>query len=306
MRLLITDLHFLPSNVDQRLSELALAADLHAEPTLPLNAERYTMAFGGSRFKEWGLEHFKHLRFIQLSMAGYNHLPTQDWLNHGLVLANAKDVFSEPMAEWIVYHILDVIKRGAEHRAQQAQRQWHRLVNQELTQQTAIFYGAGSIAAATARKLAAFGVFCVGVNSDGRAQAQFDACVSFRDSKAFLAKADIVIMSLPLNEHTRGAFDAGYVDAIKEGAIFLNVGRGHVVDETRLVQRLKAGSLAHAALDVFDQEPLPEDHPLWSLANVTITPHNSGTSQHTPERLWQLLVENSYNFVKQKAIKHRL
>ena len=73
MRLLITDLHFLPTDVDQRLDELALAADLHAEPTLPTNAQSYTMAFGGSRYKEWGLESFKNLRFIQLSMAGYNH-----------------------------------------------------------------------------------------------------------------------------------------------------------------------------------------------------------------------------------------
>lgn len=306
MKLLITDTESLPNDLSQRLDELTCSATIHEQDELPTNPEHYTMVFGGRRFKQWGIDHFTNLSFFQLSMAGYNHLPVQTWKDKGIVLSNARDIFSDPIAEWVVFYMLMSAKQGILHLQQQANKAWIRQNNRELSDQVAIIYGSGSIGSAIAKRLKPFNVKCIGVNSNGRQVESFDACVAFKDSKAALAQADAVIMTLPLNDETRHAFDASYVETIKKGAIFLNVGRGHVVDEASLIKQLASKHIAFAALDVMDQEPLPIDHPFWTMDHVCITPHDSGTSEITKERLWTLLKSNVENFQTNQAIIHRL
>jgi phosphoglycerate dehydrogenase-like enzyme len=306
MKLIITDPEFLPPDLHNRLDELACEVYVHTSDEVPENPSSYTLAFGGRRFKQWGIKAFSNLQFLQLSMAGYNHLPVEAWKEKGIVLSNARDVFSDPIAEWVVFYMLMHAKQGLLHLKQQEEKVWIRQNNTELTHQSAIIYGSGSIGLAIAKRLKPFGVKCIGVNSNGRLIEGFDACVSFKESKALLAQADTVIMTLPLNHETRHAFDASYVETIKKGAIFLNVGRGHIVDEPTLIKQLKSKHIAFAALDVMDQEPLPEDHPFWTMNHVIITPHDSGTSSLTRERLWSLLKLNVNKFINHQPIHHRV
>ena len=306
MRLLITDSEFLPADLNERIHELGVDVCIHDADHIPADAASFNMAFGGRRFKQWGINAFSQLQFLQLSMAGYNHLPVDDWLAKGIKLSNARDVFSDPIAEWVVFYMLMYAKQGLLHLQQQAKKEWIRQNNSELTNQRAIIYGSGSIGLAIAHRLKPFGVTCIGVNSNGRYVNGFDDCVSFQASKAYLATADTVIMTLPLNDQTRHAFDSSYVKTIKQGAIFLNVGRGHVVDESTLIKQLQSKHIAFAAFDVMDQEPLPVEHPFWTMDNVIITPHDSGTSSITRERLWNLLKLNVEKFSKGEAIQHRV
>jgi phosphoglycerate dehydrogenase-like enzyme len=107
-----------------------------------------------------------------------------------------------------------------------------------------------------------------------------------------LADADVVVNTLPLTEQTRHLFDARSFAAMKTGAFFINVGRGGTVVTADLVEALKQGRVGGAGLDVTDPEPLPQDHPLWRLPNVIITPHVSADSEFEENRHWEIACEN--------------
>ena len=114
---------------------------------------------------------------------------------------------------------------------------------------------------------------------------------------ALAERADVVINATPLTDATRGVFDRAFFKRMKPSAYFINVGRGASVLTADLVAALEAGELAGAALDVTDPEPLPADHPLWSMTNVIITPHVAGSSDLRDERVWTFVQENLRRYV---------
>ena len=229
------------------------------------------------------IEKFTSLRFIQLTSAGYDRVPMEYVHEHGIEIYNARGVYSIPMAETAVAGVLDLYRKMYVFRENQKRHIWekHRDLL-EISGKTVGIFGFGSVGTECAKRFEAFGARVVGVNS------------SWAPDKAdlLLRESDIVICALPLTESTGHYFDAERISLMKPTAVFVNLSRGGTVDTAALAHALAEGRLHGAVLDVFEEEPLGTESPLWDMENVIITPHNSFVGDRNEERLWGLIREN--------------
>jgi phosphoglycerate dehydrogenase-like enzyme len=212
------------------------------------------------------------LQVVQVLSAGV------DWISgdvpEGVTLCNAGDTRSPAVAQWVVAAILaDLIgfRRAEEQRAEHAWAHWR---PRELAGKRVVIVGYGSIGRAVEQRLVPFGVRIARVARSARPGVE-----PVERLAAAVEGADVVVVLAPLSESTRGLVDEDVLAHMQDGALLVNAGRGPVVDTEALVAAVRAGRV-RAALDVTDPEPLPEDHVLWTLDDVLITPHNSGD---TPE-----------------------
>lgn len=304
MKLLISELETLPIDIESRVKLSGLDIDVIKNSEDIQHPDQYTVVFGGVAVKKLGLQAFSNLKWIHISSAGFNHLPIQEWKDAGILLTNAKHIFSDPIAEYVLFYTLMHYKKGLEHIHLQNQKTFTRLNNRELTHQVVTVLGTGSLAQAIAKRFRPFNVRLIGINTSGKSCDAFDATFPFSEVKPVLAKSDIVVMTLPLNDQTKGVFDASYFQAMKQDSIFINVGRGRIIDEMALVQHLNSKHLAMAVLDVMETEPLPGDSVLWTTPNLWITPHDSGVSEKTGIRLWELFLRNVVAYQAQEPMEN--
>jgi phosphoglycerate dehydrogenase-like enzyme len=147
----------------------------------------------------------------------------------------------------------------------------------------------------------------IGVNRSGTADSR-DVHEIHRTAELnqCLPEADAIVISAPLTDETRGLIDAAAIARCKPGTILVNVGRGGVVDEAALIEALRSGRLAGAALEVFAREPLPADSPLWDLPNVLVSPHTAGLSVREDERIVSLFVENLGRYLRGEPLRNRV
>lgn len=302
MRILLTELETLPKNVVPVLDSLGFKVDTYQEGNLSI--AHYDVVFGGSIIKQIGLESFKNLKWIQLSSAGYNHLPIEAWKQKGILVTNAKDVFSDPIAEYVLFYTLMFYKKGLEHLQLQEDKIFKRLTNRELENEVVCICGTGSLGQAIAKRFKPFNVKLIGINQTGHLVEGFDECKAISDIKTALSLSDIVVMTFPLNEKTEYFYDRSHFDAMKKGSIFINVGRGKVIDEKALVQTLNDSHLSFAVCDVMENEPLTSDSVLWRTNNLLITSHDSGVSDKTSQRLILLLIENMNRYQSNQPLRH--
>jgi phosphoglycerate dehydrogenase-like enzyme len=164
----------------------------------------------------------------------------------------------------------------------------------------------GHIGGEVARLAKACGMRTIGCRRSPRRPRHVDELVPPERLHGLLARSDFVVLALPLSAQTDGLIGARELAAMRSDAWLINVSRGQVIDEGALVRALQARSIAGACLDVFHQEPLPEDHALWSLPNVVITPHNSGFSPLNMERATDIYVENLSRFVAGRPLRNRI
>jgi phosphoglycerate dehydrogenase-like enzyme len=218
------------------------------------------------------------LRWVQGSMAGAGEVTKAAGLvETDVIVTTASGVYSEPLAEFVLMALLQHAKRLDRLRRDKARRRWNEAAVDTLRGKTLCLVGTGSIGRAVAEKARAFGMRVVGVKRavrpDDEAHGFTDALYPTEELREALSGAEYVAVTLPGTPQTRHLIDAGAIAAMKPGAYFVNVGRGSVVDEAALVEALGEGRLSGAALDVFEEEPLPEGSPLWDLPNVIISPH---------------------------------
>lgn len=236
---------------------------------------------------------FTGLKMIQLTSAGLDRVPLSYIKEKGIALYNARGVYSVPMAEWIVLKILELYKHSAGFYRAQQNKEWNKdRTLLELYGKTACIVGAGSIGQETAKRLGAFGVIVTAVDAMPVQSPFFDKIYTAGELEAALSQSDITILTLPLTEKTRHMFDTALFSKMKKGSILINVSRGAVVREEDLVQAVACGRLSGAALDVFEEEPLSKESPLWDMERVIVTPHNSFVSDNTNERLFGVIYEN--------------
>jgi phosphoglycerate dehydrogenase-like enzyme len=158
--------------------------------------------------------------------------------------------------------------------------------------------GLGGIGTEVARRAHAFGMTVTALRNSDRPGPPFVSRVGRSGQLLeYVRDADFVVNTLPLTDDTRGMFDAKVFDGMKQGAIFINVGRGATVVTAALVQALESGKLAGAGLDVVDPEPLPPGHPLWAMRHVIITPHVAADSDVDIETRWSVVRENLRRYV---------
>lgn len=217
------------------------------------------------------------LRWIHVAAAGVDKLLFDELVSSDVVVTNARGVFDRPIAEFVLASILAFTKDLYTSRNLQQVQTWRHRETLRLEGRHALVVGTGGIGRATARLLQAAGMVVRGAGRRPRNDdPDFGEVVESGDLAAHAGWADHLVIAAPLTAQTHGLVDAQVLAALPRGAQLVNVGRGPLVDEDALIAALRAGRLASAALDVFSIEPLPPDHPLWTVPGVVITPHMSG------------------------------
>lgn len=220
------------------------------------------------------------LRWVQASMAGAGEVAEKAGLqDKDVVVTTASGVYSGPLAEFALMALLQHVKDLDRLQRDKAEKRWREAHTDTLHGKTLCIVGMGNIGRAVAARARPFGMRAVGVKravrEDDEAWGYADELYATRDLRSALRKADYVVVTLPGTPETHRLLGAKAISAIKPGAYFVNVGRGKTVDEETLVEALKSGQLSGAALDVFEEEPLPERSPLWELPNVILSPHST-------------------------------
>lgn len=227
------------------------------------------------------LEQMPALRVVQLMSAGVDA-----WLGKvpdRVTLCDARGVHDSSTAEWAAAAMLAHVRNFPAFARAQAERRWAQAATDELAGKRVLIVGAGSIGLALAARLAPFDVEITLVARSAR-----DGVAPVERLPVLLPRADVVVLLVPLTPHTRGLVDAQFLAAMPDGALLVNAARGPVVDTAALVAECSSGRL-NAALDVTDPEPLPADHPLWTLPNVFVTPHVAGSVAGLHRRAFALV-----------------
>lgn len=236
---------------------------------------------------------FENLRYVQLTSAGFDRVPLNEMQKRGIVVHNARGVYSIPMAEFALCGVLQLYKQSAVFLKNQQARRWEKVRDlQELANKTVCIVGCGSVGQACAKRFSAFDCRVIGVDIAQIETPWFAETHPLDALDIALAESDVVVLTLPLTEQTRGLFDADRLAACKEGAVLVNIARGAVVCEADLIAALQQGYLGGAVLDVFEDEPLPLESPLWDMGNVIVTPHNSFVGEGNAERLFCVITDN--------------
>jgi phosphoglycerate dehydrogenase-like enzyme len=226
-----------------------------------------------------------------------------------VAVTTSSGVHAGPLAEFALFGLLAFAKDLPTLIAGQRERHWppgQRGVG-ELRDRTLLIIGLGAIGTETARLAQAFGMHVLAVKRDAAGTApHVDELHSADDLPALVTRADGIVVTLPLTDATRGLLDADTLAAVKPGAVLVNVGRGAVIDEAALAERLQDGTLAGAALDVFTEEPLPSDSPLWGLENVIVSPHNAALVEAEEARVVELFCDNLRRRLEGEPLRNEL
>jgi phosphoglycerate dehydrogenase-like enzyme len=262
-------------------------------------AERYAERLQTSRV----LIGWPQPEWLPPSAVEYFQLPSvgcDPYLDRGLpekpnfTLCNARGVMTIAVAEHFVAMLMALARRLPQHVDDRRTKRWQRQpVYSEVAGTTVCLVGLGEIGTAIARRCLGLEMNVVGVRKRAASGHELVRRVYPLDRLTeAISQADHVVLTLPATPETVNLVDAGVLAAMKPGAYLYNLARGGLVDEDALVAALHSGHLAGAGLDVFAQEPLPDDSPLWELDNVIVTPHAAGRSVREFDRLCDLFVEN--------------
>jgi phosphoglycerate dehydrogenase-like enzyme len=253
--------------------------------------DRIVPVLGKSRCLEW----------IQSTYAGVDPLVAPS-KHTDYVLTNVKGVFGPLMSEYIFAYILALERNILETHENQRDVRWQALPYRPLKGMLLGVCGLGSIGRHIARTADGFGMKVWGYKRFKEAVPGIDRVFTPTGFKKFLAHPDYIVVTLPLTPESFHLFDDEAFRAMKPSAVLMNVGRGPIVSEGALVRALKEKQIRGAVLDVFEQEPLSKDSPLWGLPNILITPHNSAVS--FPEDVVPVFAENYRRFVAGKPLKY--
>ena len=257
-------------------------------------------------FKNLDISKLDNLKLIQLSSTGIDQIPRKK-LNKAIVVSNNKGGYSIPIGEWIVMSILNLMKNTYKLYRQQQDKKWK--MNKgclEIYGKKVGFLGTGTLAQEGAKRLQGFGVEIIGFNTNGRIVDNMDLCYPLKNVHEAIGKCDVVICTLPYTQETHELINNNFISKMKDGVFFVNVSRGMLVNEVDLIKNLKNGKIKGAALDVFYNEPLPEDNELWSLQNVIISPHNSWLSEMRNERRFEGIIENLRRYKEGREVINKV
>lgn len=252
---------------------------------------------------------FPNLKFLQICFAGAEKYCREKIVSDNVVISNVTGAFGEVISEYIIGTILSVYRRFFGYKSLQNAKIWRDLGSERtIFGENALILGCGNIGSETAKRLKAFGARIVGIRRNPRPTEFFDEVYGIENLEEQLQKADLIISCLPETPYTIGLIGSEKITLMKKNALFVNVGRGSVVDENALVEALENEKIFGAVLDVFSEEPLPESSPLWNLPNLFITPHISGKSfGHSPiieRKIAEICAENINLFMAGKMPKN--
>ncbi|GAB3186648.1 D-2-hydroxyacid dehydrogenase [Nesterenkonia suensis] len=217
------------------------------------------------------------LDWIHVAAAGVDKLLFDELADSDVLVTNAQGIFDRPIAEYVLGAVLARAKDMPGSLRRQQTRTWEHRETQRVEGTTALVIGTGAIGREIAALLRAVDVEVFAAGRTARQEdPDFGTVIASGDLVGHIGTADVIINAAPLTPQTTGLLGAEALTAVAEGAHLINIGRGETVDEAALVDALEEGPLGFATLDVFDQEPLPQDSPLWEREDVLISAHMSG------------------------------
>ncbi len=254
----------------------------------------------------------RRLRWVHATAAGVGSLMFPEMVGSDVVITNSRGLHSEAMAEHTLGVMLSFVRQL--HRARDAQRE-RRWTQDELwtvpphfgslSGSTMVLVGLGAVGGAIAARARALGVHVVAVRRHPRPDpAPADEQRGIDELPRLLARADWLVLAAPLTAETRHIIGAPELERLKRSTVLVNVGRGHLVDEPALIAALESGRIAGAALDVFEEEPLPAGSPLWDMRNVLLTPHISGLAPDYWGRAMRMFEDNLNRFMDGRPLQN--
>ena len=237
------------------------------------------------------ISRFVNLRYVQLTSAGYDRVPMDEVERRHIEIHNARGVYSIPMAEFAIAGVLDLYKDMARFREQQKIHVWkkNRLIR-ELAGSKVVIVGCGSVGTECAKRFKAFGCQVIGVDVIVREDSWYDRIVEISEIDQELPGTEVVVLTIPLTEKTRGLIDERRLNLIGEQGILVNIARGGIVNQKALEKWNGSGML-----DVFEEEPLEETSLLWKKEKMIVTPHNSFVGSGNQYRLYSLIMKQLEN-----------
>jgi phosphoglycerate dehydrogenase-like enzyme len=243
------------------------------------------------------------MRWVQSSAAGVENPVFGQLAAKGVIVTNS-DAQGPAIAEFILGAALDIFQRADERRQAQAERQWKRTWFRELGDTTWLIVGFGHIGRETARRLHGFGATVIGVRRQIHEDPLAARVITLDRLPEYLPLADVVVLSCALNDRTRNLANAAFFERMRPGSLFVNVGRGGLVDEAALIAALDRGSPQRAILDVFAMEPLPGDSALWGHPNVRISAHTSALGNRSARRGDELFLDNLQRYMRGETLRN--
>ena len=250
------------------------------------------------------------LRWLQAPQAappaGYY---SPELIAHPVVVTNFREIFNDHIGAHIMAFVLAFARGLHRYHPQQLRREWRPAPMDtgviHLPEATALVVGVGGIGAEAARLAAAFGIRVIGIDAR-RAEAPPGVAELHAPGAldSLLPRADFVILTVPHTPATEGFMNRARFQRMKRTAFFINIGRGMTTRLDDLAEALRAGEIAGAGLDVFEQEPLPADHPLWTMPGVLITPHTAGHGPFLDERRFEIFLDNSRRFLAGQPLRN--
>ena len=246
------------------------------------------------------------LRWVQALAAGVAHLTSAGLREAGIRLTNASGANATSIAEFVFARILGELKRTRRLDTIQQQRRWHPVYGENVAGRTIGLVGFGPINQAVARRARAFELDVIVVRRSAAPSDLADEVLGPDGLHDMLGRCDIVVAAVPESAETHELFDASAFAAMQDGAVFVNVGRGSLVDEAALVAALRSGKLRAADLDVTTIEPLPQDSPLWNAPNTYISAHCSTEPTRFFESAHQVFADNLARYVAGKSLLNEI
>lgn len=255
------------------------------------------------------LKHCKKLKLFQLYSSGVNPY-MGGVLPEGTVMTSATGAYGLAISECMLTGLFMLQKNMLQYMENQKQHLWKGAgMTKSICGSTVLCVGAGDIGCEFLKRCKALGAYTIGVRRVCDDKPDFmDELHMIDEIDNLLPHADVVASVLPETSKTYHLFDEERLLKMRSDAIFINVGRGKTVDGMALCRLLNDGKIAGAVLDVFEQEPLPENHPLWDAPNTVITPHETGgfTSQHTMNNLAEIACENFHRFCEGRPLLNQV
>ena len=248
-----------------------------------------------------------NLKWIQSWSAGVDRFLKEDLFDYlkenDITLTSVRGIHRDSMSEQVLGYLISFSRRLPELLELQKKREWDRLKVDYLKDKTLAIFGLGAVGKEVARKASAFKMNVIGIKRNPDVNIPYvNNIYGPEQKKEVLNKADYVVVTLPLTDQTRGYFGSKEFAAMRESAYFINVARGEIVKEQELVKSLQNESIAGAALDVYQEEPLPKDSPLYELENVILTPHTSGLFPHYNKEAVKVFKNNLRLFLEDEDL----
>ena len=232
------------------------------------------------------------LKWIQALGTGVDNIVDLPSLGSDVVVTNVRGIHGAPVSEAAIAYMLSLARSLPQSALAQTRNAWERWPSELLDNKTVGIYGVGLIAEYLAPICKAFGMKTVGFSGTPRPAPGFDRMVARAELVKTAPELDFLVALAPLTPETRNVIGEKVFAAMKPSAFLVNVARGGVVDEKALVEALESGRISGAALDVFSQEPLPPNSPLWKTKNLTIFPHMGGYSEGYEDRAMPTIAGN--------------